>query len=228
MKDCEVGFADPRNSPIFWHEFNTKNPSTNFKVVKNSTFVSDKQVVNFFFSLKPTFVKNGTIDQELLTQFISNNDFTSQLIADSSGKFEFERIQQDALKSTILTRDINKPISLKPVASTNYNIIGISVSKLFEIVQDNVFIGLVAVEDKWNTDGSSSPYKYYFFKTLREPFVFNNKTHNFGLVAYAENDNIGILKNLYDKSDRTYSPGASSTNPVMDYTKHLVTEGYYK
>jgi len=226
MKDNSTGFDDPRNSALFWHEFNISKLKTSFIVEKNATFVNDKQVAKFFFSLQPNFIKNGDIDTTLLSQFISKNDYTSVKNATEASILEFERKQKSAIDETVLSRDLSQPVYIKPLSSDKYNLVGFNRYTVYEIVQDKVLIGVIVVEDKSSLD--SKIFNYYFLKSLRNPFEHNGKTHSFGLLAYVENNNTGFMKNIYIKELTSYSPNYNSTDKLMDYTKHLISIGCYK
>jgi hypothetical protein len=225
MVDREVGFTDPRNETIFWHEFKVPSNNKSFKLAKDATFVNDKQVAKFVFGIQPGFIKDGAIDTFALSKFIDKNDFTPTLIADSSANFEFERIQKSALDGTIINRNLSQPIVLKPISYTKYAIIGFSGTSAQEIVQDNVLLGVIVIKEVTTMQGGKE-FKYYFLKKLSNSFEFNGKQHVFGLVAYV--DGMSFLKNIYVKESTSYTPPANSTNVLLDYTKHLVSVGCYK
>jgi hypothetical protein len=223
MKDCERAFDDPRNAPIFWHELDVKKVNEKVILEKYSTFVTDKSVAKFIFSLQPNFLKDGVVDMDLLTQFISKHDYSSQVKADTLAKLEFEYIQTKAVLATKWNRDMYQPLIINPVPSDSYSLIGFHNYTVYEILQNKVLLGVIVVEDNSTPEKITS--SYYFLKRLQTPFTYEGSVHYFGMVAFVEDSGFAFLENLYTKERPEYKAPISSTDVLYDLTKHLVDLG---
>jgi len=222
IKEHYLTFQDPRDFPISYFEFDFKYKKVNVK--KDIIPASEKQVAKYIFGLKPVFLNNNGVDTAALAKFAASKDYTSQIIADSTANFEFERIQKKQLDATTWTRNIHADIELKKIKTDNYGEPGFAGYEVFEIYQDHILIGVVF--RKTVTDGQKSYINYYFLKRLNTSFIYAGAKHSFGMIAYLRDNITGMLTNIYMPKDIPgYSTPLNSTNPILDYANHLLQVG---
>lgn len=234
MKEESIDFVDPRIESLHWYELLLKNNDQAVRTKAVSRLVSDKQVVKYIYSFKPAIIANGTLDNDAVSKFISEQDITASLISDTTTGFGFDRAQSKAIQSNNQKRDLNAKIEFWQSKNkytdvlesfSNYSVLFGNVDyTVFDIYQDGMFLGIIVQGNKQK--GTEVKTVYYFMKKLEIPFLFENIKHEFGMIAYLEDINSSGLETMYIADLGGFMSKATDTNQkLVDYVKHLVQLG---